>query len=147
MCFKISHALFRSLLLPGESVVFNTTITPSGPKRRASRLLAMAVAPKKIKTRDLVLTTHRLICLKEKPGRGVLVRTELFVQPCERDKDGRNTITSIEPKGELEFVVMTVNFSAHLARCLSYAHCLFFPASEVALFSCCQPHDSEHLDS
>ncbi|KAI0958424.1 hypothetical protein AcV7_004251 [Taiwanofungus camphoratus] len=96
-----------SLLLPGESVVFNTTITPSGPKRRASRLLAMAVAPKKIKTRDLVLTTHRLICLKEKPSRGVLIRTEVFVQPCERDKDGRNTITSIEPKGELEFVVMT----------------------------------------
>ncbi|KAJ2966184.1 hypothetical protein NUW54_g13883 [Trametes sanguinea] len=70
----------NSLMLPGEHIIFNTTVEPGGPKRRASRLLAMAVAPKKHKPRELVLTSQRLLCVKQKPGRAVQVRTELFVR-------------------------------------------------------------------
>ena len=96
-------------MLPGEHIIFNTTVEPGGPKRRASRLLAMAVAPKKHRPRELVLTTQRLLCVKQKPGRAVQVRTELFVRPSEREKELRNLVSSVEPKGEREFVVITVS--------------------------------------
>nr|VWO98149.1 Acetolactate synthase small subunit [Ganoderma boninense] len=108
----------NSLMLPEEHVVFNTSVEPGGPKRRASRLLAMAVTPKKHqkqqqqRPRQLILTTHRLLCVKNKPGRALQVRTELFVKsPSGKDKDKerdlRHLISSIEPKGEREFVVIT----------------------------------------
>ncbi|CDO69253.1 hypothetical protein BN946_scf185042.g155 [Trametes cinnabarina] len=99
----------NSLMLPGEHIVFNTTVEPGGPKRRASRLLAMAVAPKKHKPRELVLTSQRLLCVKQKHGRAVQVRTELFVRApaSERERDLRNVVSSVEPKGEREFVVIT----------------------------------------
>ncbi|KAI0633279.1 kinase-like protein [Trametes polyzona] len=96
-----------SLLHPGEHIIFNTTVEPGGPKRRASRLLAMAVAPKKHRPRELVLTSQRLLCVKQKPGRGVQVRAELFVRPSEKEKDLRNLVSSVESKGEREFVVIT----------------------------------------
>lgn len=98
-----------SLLNPGEHIIFNTTVEPGGPKRRASRLLAMAVAPKKHRPRELVLTSQRLLCVKQKPGRGVQVRTELFVRPSEKEKDLRSLVSSVEAKGEREFVVITVS--------------------------------------
>ena len=108
----------NSLMLPGEHVVFNTAVEPGGPKRRASRLLAMAVTPKKHqklqqqRPRQLILTTHRLLCVKNKPGRAVQVRTELFVKPPSgKDKDLRYLVSSIEPKGEREFVVITVRLT------------------------------------
>ncbi|CCL99842.1 uncharacterized protein FIBRA_01866 [Fibroporia radiculosa] len=110
------------LLIPGESVVFNTHVEASGPKRRASRLLAMAVAPKKIKTRELVLTTHRLMCLKCKPGRPIQIKTEIFTKFSEKDKDGRHRITGVEPKGEREFVVMTA----------AKSHCFLTGGSSIA---------------
>lgn len=70
----------------------------------------MAVTPRRLKSRDLILTTHRLLCLKRKPGRAVQVRTELFMTPSsEKEKDGRHIISGVEPKGEREFVVMTVS--------------------------------------
>ncbi|KAI0769612.1 kinase-like protein [Trametes elegans] len=96
-----------SLMLPGEQIIFNTTVEPGGPKRRASRLLAMAVAPKKHRPRELVLTSQRLLCVKQKPGRAVQIRTELFVRPSDKEKDLRNLVSSVEPKGEREFVVIT----------------------------------------
>ena len=105
-------------MLPDEHIIFNTLVEPGGPKRRASRLLAMAVAPKKHqqqRPRQLLLTTHRLLCVKSKPGRAVQIRTELLVKPPsagkDRDKDLRNLVSSIEPKGEREFVVITVRRS------------------------------------
>ncbi|KAI0743885.1 kinase-like protein [Daedaleopsis nitida] len=102
----------NSLMLPDEHIIFNTMVELGGPKRRASRLLAMAVTPKKHQhPRELLLTTHRLICVKHKPGRSVQIRNELFVKhPSgkDRDKDLRYLVTSIEPKGEREFVVITV---------------------------------------
>lgn len=113
-----SASTSNSLMLPGEHIVFNAMVEPGGPKRRASRLLAMAVAPKKHqqqRPRELVLTSHRLLCLKHKPGRAVQVRTELLVRaPAgkEREKDLRSLVTSIEPKGEREFVIITVRVSA-----------------------------------
>ncbi|OSD03907.1 kinase-like protein [Trametes coccinea BRFM310] len=99
----------NSLMLPGEHIIFNTTVEPGGPKRRASRLLAMAVAPKKHKPRELVLTSQRLLCVKQKPGRAVQVRTELFVRApaSDKERDLRNVVSSVEPKGEREFVVIT----------------------------------------
>ncbi|TBU41669.1 kinase-like protein [Dichomitus squalens] len=109
----------NSLMLPDEHVIFNTLVEVGGPKRRASRLLAMAVAPKKHQQqppRQLVLTTHRLLCVKSKPGRAVQIRTELFVKPPaagnkDKDKDLRSLVLSIEAKGEREFVVITVRRS------------------------------------
>ena len=69
----------------------------------------MAVTPRRLKSRELILTTHRLLCLKRKPGRAVQVRTELFMTPSsEKEKDGRHIISGVEPKGEREFVVITV---------------------------------------
>ncbi|KAI8992856.1 kinase-like protein [Trametes punicea] len=98
----------NSLMLPGEQIIFNTTVEPGGPKRRASRLLAMAVAPRKHRPRELVLTSQRLLCVKQKPGRAVQVRTELFVRaPSEKERDLRSVVSSVEPKGEREFVVIT----------------------------------------
>ncbi|KAF9814584.1 hypothetical protein IEO21_05042 [Rhodonia placenta] len=96
------------LLGQGEHILFNTSIECTAPKRRASRLLAMAVAPKKVmKTRDLILTNQRLVCIKRKPSRSPQIRVQVFVKPCEKEKDGRNIISGVEPKGEREFVVMT----------------------------------------
>ena len=113
---------------PGEHIVFNTMVEPGGPKRRASRLLAMTITPKKHqqqRPRELVLTTHRLLCVKHKPGRAVQVRAELLVRPPpsgrekekekEKEKDLRSLVSSIEPKGEREFVVITVRARAGAA--------------------------------
>lgn len=103
-------------MLPDEHIVFNTMVELGGPKRRASRLLAMAVAPKKNqRPRELVLTTRRLICVKHKPGRAAQIRTEMFVKlPSgkEKEKDLRSLVSSVEPKGEREFVIITVSLPA-----------------------------------
>ncbi|KZT08424.1 kinase-like protein [Laetiporus sulphureus 93-53] len=99
-----------SLLLPNETILFNSSVEETGPKRRASRLFAMAVTPRKIKSRELVLTNHRLLCLKHKPGRAYKIRTELHMRPLEKEteKDGRQKLSSVEPKGDREFVVVTI---------------------------------------
>ena len=91
----------------GETVIFNALVDKSALRRRASRLLAIAGAPKR-KTRELVLTDRRLVCLKHKPGRPYQLSNELSLKPLERDKDSRHTVIGAEPKGEREFVVMTV---------------------------------------
>ena len=88
----------------GESVLFNGVVEKSALRRRASRILAIAGAPRR-KTRELVLTDRRLVCLKHKPGRPSQQSNEVSLKPSQRDK---NSIVSIEPKGEREFVVMTV---------------------------------------
>lgn len=92
----------------GETVIFNAMVDKSALRRRASRLLAMAGAPKR-KTRELVLTDRRLVCLKHKPGRPYQLSNELSLKSAEREKDSRHTVIGVEPKGEREFVVMTVS--------------------------------------
>jgi len=95
------------MMLSGEGILFSTAVEATSMRRRASRLLAMAGAPRKLKTRELVLTTHRLVCLKHKAGRAVELRLELFVRPSGKDKDARHVVNGVEPKGEREFVVLT----------------------------------------
>ena len=94
----------------GESVIFNAIVEKSALRRRASRLLAIAGAPRR-KSRELVLTDKRLVCLKHKPGRPFQLSNELSLKPSERDKESKNAIIGVEPKGEREFVVMTVSQS------------------------------------
>jgi hypothetical protein len=112
----IALTLARSaLLLPGEMVVFNTTVEKSALRRRASRLLAIAGAPRR-KPRELVLTDKRLICVKHKPGRTYQLSHELLLKPADGQKDSKITITSVEPKGEKEFVVLTVRFPSQFCQ-------------------------------
>ena len=108
LCSSPSHLFLRStLLMPGETVIFNTTVEKSALRRRASRLLAIAGAPRR-KPRELVLTDKRLICVKHKPGRTYQLNTELFLKTPEVQKDPKMVIMSVEPKGDKEFVVLTV---------------------------------------
>ena len=140
---------------PGEHIVFNTIVEPGGPKRRASRLLAMAVTPKKqhSRPRELVLTTHRILCVKHKPGRAPQVRAELFVKPpAGKEKDLRSLVSSIEPKGDREFVIITVRVRAGPAgwrRGADYAIQFFSgrAAGQVALLCGRQRVDSVDVDT
>ena len=105
---SMSHLFLRStLLMPGETVIFNTTVEKSALRRRASRLLAIAGAPRR-KPRELVLTDKRLICVKHKPGRTYQLNTEFFLKTPEGQKDSKMVVMSVEPKGDKEFVVLTV---------------------------------------
>jgi hypothetical protein len=49
------------------------------------------------------------VCLKHKPGRPFQISNELSLKPSERDKDSKYTVIGVEPKGEREFVVLTVS--------------------------------------
>ncbi len=61
------------------------------------------------KTRELVLTDQRLMCVKHKPGRPFELSSEWTLRPGEKDKDLKHTIVGVEPKGEREIVVLTVS--------------------------------------
>ncbi|KAH7888305.1 kinase-like protein [Phlebopus sp. FC_14] len=106
-------ASWSSLLLPGESVIFNSRVEARSPKRRGSRLrLPISVSPIRPKTRQLLLTTHRLLCVKQRPDASVTLKTELNLRrPAEKgkekDKESRCVVESAERKGEREFVVLT----------------------------------------
>lgn len=127
---------WSSILLPGEEIQFQSLVTTSSLKRRPSRLLSLATK-KKAKTRVLILTNIRLLCVKvEKGGKVVTIRAQWTIQkptiPKERPsneklkpdkekekkkgKDNANqTITSVELKGEKEFVVLTATKSHSFA--------------------------------
>lgn len=99
-----------SVLLHGETILFNSTVEARSLRRRASRLIPIPVSPSKFRTRPLILTTHRLVCVKiHHKGRGITVKSEFTIRGPEKgkEKDSRS-IVSVEPKGEKEFVVMTV---------------------------------------
>jgi 3-phosphoinositide dependent protein kinase-1 len=67
-----------SLLLPGETALYSTRVEARSPKRRGSRLrLPISVSPMRPKTRQLLLTTHRLLCVKQRDEGGVSLKTEL----------------------------------------------------------------------
>lgn len=105
----LSFCRRAALLMPGESVLFNATVEKSALRRRASRLLAIAGAPRR-KPRELVLTDKRLVCVKHKPGGTFQLSNELWLKSADRDTDPKTSIVSAEPKGEREFVVLTVRF-------------------------------------
>ena len=86
-------------------MIFNTNVETSPLRRRASRILAIAVPPRR-KTRELVLTDRRLLCIKPKFGRHT-VRYEFSLKPPQKEK---YHLTGVEPKGDKEFVVLTVGF-------------------------------------
>jgi 3-phosphoinositide dependent protein kinase-1 len=89
---------------------------------------------KKQKTRELILTTNRVVCMKvEKGGRSMNTKLELSTQrPVEKEKEKdkndkdkekdkkkvkekeketSNSIISVDLKGEREFVILTVSLS------------------------------------
>ncbi|KAG2112420.1 kinase-like protein [Suillus clintonianus] len=119
-----SNADWSILLLPSERVLFHTRVEARSPKRRGSKLrLPISASLTKTKTRQLVLTSMRLLCVKQKEGGQVSLKSEVGLglgsgkerekpregKEKERDaaKDGRNVIESAEPKGEREFVILT----------------------------------------
>lgn len=133
-----SNADWSSLLLPSESVLFHTRVEARSPKRRGSKLrLPISASLAKTKTRQLVLTSMRLLCVKQKEGGQVSLKSEVGLgvgdkgkerekpkegKEREKPRDGkekereaskecRNVIESAEPKGEREFVILTSNRS------------------------------------
>jgi len=117
-------------LWEGETIVFNSAVEAQSLRRRASRLLPIPVPPVKSRTRQLILTTQRLFCLKQQQkGPGSLsIKSELTLRASdkvkEKEKESRAAITSVELKGEREFVVLTVRFypSAILFLSLMCSH-------------------------
>ncbi|KAG1844219.1 kinase-like protein [Suillus subalutaceus] len=124
-----SNANWSSLLLPSECVLFHTRVEARSPKRRGSKLrLPISASLTKTKTRQLLLTSMRLLCVKQKEGGQLSLKSEVGLgvgdkgkehakpregKEKERDasKDCRNVIESAEPKGEREFVILTSNRS------------------------------------
>jgi 3-phosphoinositide dependent protein kinase-1 len=97
-----------SLLLPGETVVFESAVEPRTLRRRASMLFPIHVQTVKVKTWLLILTTQRLLCLKLQPkGSGVATVKSEFALGCAPSK-GRCVVTGVESKSEQEFVIVTV---------------------------------------
>lgn len=124
-----------SVLLPDEQNLFASRVEERAMRRRASRLIPIAVSPLKPKIRQLIITNHRLVCVKQR-DRGVLsVKCELVFRlavsgvngtgSCSTnvgggvsgtgtgkekaaDKDSRTFVIDVESKTDKEFVVLTV---------------------------------------
>lgn len=104
-----------------EVILFKSTVEARSLRRRASRLIPLPVPPSKPKTRELILTSRRLICLKhrQKGPTSISIKSELALRASEKlkekdkEKESRGIVASVERKGEREFVVLTVrsNFS------------------------------------
>ncbi|KAJ7647509.1 kinase-like protein [Roridomyces roridus] len=85
-------------LADDEKIIFDSPVEARTPRRRASRIL---LPPIKSKRRHLVLTSRRLFCLKL----NLSVKSELALRPS--GKDSRNVVSSVELRGEQEFIVLT----------------------------------------
>ncbi|KAF8170219.1 kinase-like domain-containing protein [Mycena galopus ATCC 62051] len=96
-------------LVEGERVLFDSPVEArKGPRRRASRILLPIAGPiAKPKRRHLVLTSRRLVCLKQ----DMSVQSELVLRPSEKTKDKpkdtRATVTSVQLRADREFSVTT----------------------------------------
>lgn len=84
-------------------------------KRRASKLLPL-VSHSRAKSRQLVLTTKRLLCVKQRQKPHELsVKFELALKASEKlkekdkERESKGIIASVQRKGEREFVVYTVS--------------------------------------
>ncbi|KAG9220912.1 hypothetical protein CCMSSC00406_0002488 [Pleurotus cornucopiae] len=101
------------LLQEEERIIFRSLVESRSLRRRASKLIARSVTAFKPKTRHLVLTTKRLLCIKQrrKHGDTLHVKYELSLKPSEkskeRGKDIRGYVMSVASKGGREFVVLT----------------------------------------
>ncbi|KAG9316178.1 kinase-like protein [Chiua virens] len=118
---RLRNTDFLPLLLPGEVILFNTRVEARSPKRRGSRLrLPISVSPIKPKTRQLLLTTHRLLCVKQRVEGGISLKSELNLRKGvnltsgtekqaqkDKDKEAKSIVESAERKSEREFVVLT----------------------------------------
>jgi hypothetical protein len=105
-------------------MLFHARVEETALKRRTSRLLLpLPVSQRKPKVRELVLTSHRLLCLKPlKSGRGVGIKAQFGLREAQapatgREKrpkgdEARGMITGVERKSAKEFVVMTVRVYA-----------------------------------
>ncbi|KAF8441736.1 kinase-like domain-containing protein [Boletus edulis BED1] len=116
---RLRDADFSSLLLLGEIILFSTRVEARSPKRRGSKLrLPISVSPIRTKTRQLLLTTHRLLCVKQRVEGDVGLKSELSLRKGvnvgsgtektkEREKEAKSIVESAERKSEREFVVLT----------------------------------------
>ncbi|KAF9233511.1 kinase-like protein [Melanogaster broomeanus] len=78
---NLREADWSHLLVPGEVVLYSARVEARSPKRRGSRLrLPISVSPIRPKTRQLLLTTHRLLCVKQRVEGGVSLKTELSLR-------------------------------------------------------------------
>lgn len=110
------------LRLPeGERVLFQSTVEAKSLRRRASKLIPLPVPTSKAKTRELILTTRRLLCLKHpKDSSGVSIKSELALRASEKlkekdkERESRAIVASVERKSEKEFVVLTVGSNVKL---------------------------------
>jgi len=103
------------LMQPGEAVVFHSSIEVRSRTRRLTATLLPIPIPmpqSRPKYRHLVLTTHRLVCVKVKTGRTIEIKTEALLRappPREKEdkKDARPVIVDVVAKGQKSFVVLT----------------------------------------
>jgi len=114
------EANWSSVLLPDETILFTSRVEARCVRRRASRLIPLAVSPLKSKGRQLILTTHRLVCVKQRDRRDLSMKSELAFQDAisangngitngkEKEKDTRSFVVGVEAKTGTEFVIMTV---------------------------------------
>jgi len=115
-----SHTVLN--LSEDEVVLQYSTVEKRSIRRRASRLLPnIAGSQIKPKTRDLVLTNHRLFCLKQRSRTpdGLTVKAELLLRneanaSRDKEKESRSVIASAELKGEREFVILSVSFKSYV---------------------------------
>ncbi|KAJ7594723.1 kinase-like protein [Mycena floridula] len=98
-------------LADNETVLCRSDVEVRSLRRRASRLIPIPVPPIKPKNRELILTTRRLFCVKYKSPEILNIKTELSLRS-DRPKD---TISTVELKGEREFVVLTSSKAYHYA--------------------------------
>ncbi|KAJ6558558.1 kinase-like protein [Mycena vulgaris] len=94
-------------LLEGERIIFDSPVEARTRRRRASRiLLPIGGPPVKSKRRHLVLTNRRLFCLKP----NMSIKSELVMRASDKakdkGKDSRGVISTVELRGEREFIVM-----------------------------------------
>jgi 3-phosphoinositide dependent protein kinase-1 len=117
---------WSSLLLPYEKILFNSQVEARCVRRRASRLIPLAVSPLKSKSRQLILTSHRLVCVKQRErNRDLSVKSELVFQDVVlwngngngvttvtatnngKEKDSRSFVVGVKATTDREFVIQT----------------------------------------
>lgn len=104
-----------SVLLPNEKIVFSGPVEERALRRRASRLIPIQVSPLKPKNRQLILTNHRLVCVKQRDRGVISVKHELLAQaPKIASAKDKHHIVAVEAKASKEFVVLTVSTSTFL---------------------------------
>ncbi|KAI6135820.1 kinase-like protein [Pisolithus thermaeus] len=101
------------ILIPGESVIFHTRVEARSPKRRGSRLLLPlnVVSTVRSKPRELVLTNHRLLCLKRREASAGSGGTATSPRDAKNSNGDRNRVEMVSPS-----VSFTVKTELWLAR-------------------------------